>query len=195
VLVLPRIGAMAIAGSVALYVASAPWLFIAVYGWAANQFGDWKVASAGARLDIWRVVAKLALERPFTGHGPNALRRMENIFSPEDVFMSGAGKTGAFHPHNFALQVWLDLGVAGAIAFIALILFAFWRMSALTRPLAAAGCAMLVAIIVVGSLSPGLWQGWWLGAIALAVCQFVVATKEREPFAIDQIGIRKERLG
>lgn len=194
-LVLPRLSALVFAGSVALYVAAAPWLFIAIHAGAASRFGEWDEASAGARLDIWRVAAKMALESPFTGHGPNALRRVEDIFSQDDVFMLAAGKTGALHPHNFALQVWLDLGIAGVVAFIALILIAFWRISACARPLAAAGSAMLVAIIIAGSLSPGLWQGWWLGTIALAVCQFVVATRTREPFAIDQIGIRAERQG
>ncbi len=190
---LPRLSAMVIAGVVAAYAAVAPWLFIAIHSRAASRFGEWTEASAGARLDIWRVTANMVLERPFTGHGPNALRRVENIFSQDDVFMLEAGKTSALHPHNFALQVWLDLGITGVVVLIALIFLAFWRVSRCGRPLAAAGTAMLVAIFVAGSLSPGLWQGWWLGTVALAVCQFVVATRSREPFAIDQIGTRSER--
>jgi len=188
--VLPRAIPLAFGVLTAAYIVVAPWLFLAIHSRASAFFGDWTAASAGARLDIWRVVAKFALERPFTGWGADALRRMENIFSPQEAFMTAAGKTAAFHPHNFALQAWLDLGIAGALLVIALILLGFFTISKLPRPLAATGSAMLVAILIAGSLSPGLWQGWWLGTMVLAVCQFVLATRTREPFAIEQIGQR-----
>lgn len=187
---LPRAGAALLAGASALYIAAAPWLFTAFYGQSAALFGDWKAASAGARLDIWKVAGQMALERPLTGWGVNALRQMDDIFSPDELFMTAANHTAAFHAHNFALQTWLDLGIAGVVLVILLISRAFWHFARLAPPHAAAGCAMLMAIMAAGSLNPGLWQGWWLGTIALAVCQFILATRVPEPFAMDQFGSR-----
>ncbi|MEM8917163.1 MAG: O-antigen ligase family protein, partial [Pseudomonadota bacterium] len=184
----PKVLAWAGAGISALYILTAPWIFVAIYQPAIEQFRDWTSASAGARLEIWRAVGGLSLERPVFGWGPEAIGKMEGIFSEDDFFMNRSNHLTAHHPHNFALQAWLDLGAIGAIVVTALIILAFFRISHLPRPLAAAGVGMMTALIVGGSLSPGLWQAWWISAICLAVCQFIIATRSDQPFAIAQIG-------
>ena len=188
----PRLVAVLTGAASALYIAAAPWLFIAVHERGTAFFGRWDAASAGARLDIWKVVSELALERPLTGWGLGALRSLDGIFGADEPFMTAAGHTGARHAHNNALQLWLDLGLAGVIIAIALVSLAFWHLRTLSPPSAAAGTAMLVAILVVGSLYAGLWQGWWLGTIALALCQFMAARRTKDPFAIDQFGAADE---
>ncbi len=115
-------------------------------------------ASWDARLDIWAFVSSLIAERPLRGWGLDASRAF--------------GSAIPLHPHNAAIQIWLELGALGAALAGALI---GWIGSALTATsrvnpsLAAAGAGSLTAYLVIGSLSFGVWQEWWLALGGLAV--------------------------
>ncbi len=111
-----------------------------------------------ARLDIWVFVSSLVAEHPLRGWGLDASRAF--------------GTAIPLHPHNGAIQIWLELGVLGAALAGALI---GWMGSILTvtsrinPSLAAAGAGSLTAYLVIGSLSFGVWQEWWLALGGLAV--------------------------
>ncbi|MBX9701023.1 MAG: polymerase, partial [Acetobacteraceae bacterium] len=72
------------------------------------------------------------------------------------------------HPHNGALQLWLELGVVGAGLGALLALLLAWRAGRLARPEVAT--AMLASAAVTFLLSFGTWQEWWVGAQLLALC-------------------------
>jgi O-antigen ligase len=126
------------------------------------------------RLDIWRYAAARILERPFFGWGLDASR----MFSPYIQL----------HTHNGALQLWLELGAVGAALAL---LFWVWlfgridRLLAADRTMAAASAATATVYLVIGALSFGVWQDWWmaLGALAAAVCAAGVAARRAEPTA------------
>ncbi len=68
-------------------------------------------------------------------------------------------------PHNAALQVWLDLGLLGAV-------LAAWLAVALGIAAARIGpgaVGALAAGAVTGMLSYGVWQEWWIGFALLVV--------------------------
>jgi O-antigen ligase len=74
------------------------------------------------------------------------------------------------HPHNGALQVWLELGGIGALIAAALA-WSLGGAAARSRcPPAAAGA--LASAAVTAMLSFGAWQAWWIAAmlLAAAVC-------------------------
>ncbi len=114
-------------------------------------------ASWDARLDIWAFASGLVAEHPLRGWGLDASR--------------GFGTAIPLHPHNGAIQIWLELGAVGAALTGALI---GWIGSALTATsrinpsLAAAGAGSLTTYLVIGSLSFGVWQEWWLALGGLA---------------------------
>lgn len=54
------------------------------------------------RSDFWREAAEHALKSPWIGHGPDAYRHI-------------LPKLDGQQPHNLLLQLWLDLGIAGAL--------------------------------------------------------------------------------
>jgi O-antigen ligase len=78
------------------------------------------------------------------------------------------------HPHDAALQVWLELGAVGVLPFVALLALLWYRVAdaAWPRLYGAAAAGSLAAALTIGFLSYGIWQEWWLGTLALAL--FVV---------------------
>jgi len=124
------------------------------------------------RLDIWRFVAERILERPFTGWGLDASR----MFSP-DILL---------HPHNAALQLWLELGAVGAglaALFWAWVFGRLDRAEADDRPMTAAAAATASVYLIIGALSFGIWQEWWiaLGVLAAASCAMGFIARHPRP--------------
>ena len=79
------------------------------------------------------------------------------------------------HTHNAALQLWLELGSVGAAlaaAFFAWIVYRIVAWTGVNRRDGAMAAATLVSYLVIGGLSFGIWQEWWLalGAIAAIAC-------------------------
>lgn len=122
------------------------------------------------RIGYWNKAVDWTAEHPLRGWGLDASR----AFSPGIQL----------HPHNGALQAWLELGAAGA-----LIAAAFWwlALSGLARPrsnvAAAAGTATAVVYLLFGMVNFGLWQEWWLalGALAVVVGATVVGQPPARP--------------
>jgi len=111
------------------------------------------------RAAIWQFVAERIEEKPLLGWGLHASRSMPGA---KELVARGA-EILPLHPHNGPLQLWLELGAIGAVLGAALLAW-------LARNAAsAAQAAALTAMLVVGSVSFGLWQGWWMAAIWLVV--------------------------
>jgi len=71
------------------------------------------------------------------------------------------------HPHNGALQVWLELGAVGALvgALIVLVVVSRLTSEALTPTARAAGLAAFATAAIEMSLSYGIWQSWWIATL------------------------------
>ena len=153
-----RIGAhagVAIGGTMAAIVLLAPWVVLSTGGvleWAGGHMG----ASWAARLDIWAFTAEQTLKHPIFGWGMDASR----AFQP---FM--------LHPHSALLQIWLELGLVGAVL-LAGVWFTVARIGGHVGPqaLAAATC-----YFIIGALSFGMWQEWWLGLAAMTAIWVMIA--------------------
>jgi O-antigen ligase len=125
------------------------------------------------RLEIWRFVSSEILANPIKGWGMDASRAW-----PSDI---------PLHPHDAALQLWLELGAFGAAMAALFWGWLFSRVAMLTeedRDMGAAAAAAAVSYLTIGALSFGVWQEWWLavGAVALIVCSFVAASRRTDPY-------------
>lgn len=127
------------------------------------------------RLEIWRFVAEHITEHPLLGWGLEASRRLG------DHRISKALGNGAellpLHPHNAFLQIWLELGLAGAAtaaAFMLLILHRTSRLPAAAQPPALSAFASAFAMIAV---SYGIWQSWWIGTLLISALLVVMTTR------------------
>ena len=131
--------------------------------------------SAEHRLLIWSFVGDRIAERPLQGWGLDAARA---IPGGGDPIRHGEAWL-PLHPHNAPLQLWLELGVPGAVLG-ALLAAQLWRALAAApwpRPFAAAAGGSLAAALVACLGTYGLWQEWWLGTLAL--CLFLVRVMAR----------------
>lgn len=138
--------------------------------------------SALHRMLIWDFAAERIAERPLLGWGmeasreipggrdqpsPAALDRMR-VTDPamRRWFAEPHVNVLPLHPHNGALQLWLELGVVGAA--LAALLAWFLGVAAARAPAPAAATGALTSAAVTAMLSFGAWQAWWVVAMLLA---------------------------
>lgn len=144
----------------------APWL--AQWGFknmlVVAQENSWlDEAAAAPRLEIWNFVSRKIMDHPFIGHGIEATRKM--TFETDQLFYHS---DTVLHPHNIALQGWIEFGVIGAILFAAIIIYGIERMRiGLSTAEQKAGLAVFGAWFVVALSGYGMWQSWWLGLGAI----------------------------
>ncbi len=137
---------------------------------------DGLVPSAAHRLLIWDFVAARVAERPWLGWGMEASRAVPGRDanpSPEALGRFNLSDPAAarwellpLHPHNGALQLWLELGLPGALLGAALVFLLGSAAARAARPAVAA--AALAAGAASAMLSFGAWQEWWVGAELMA---------------------------
>jgi O-antigen ligase len=160
---LPLVLFLLISGGLILSPWLAYWLFI----FRPEFLVEMKGASAGQRMEIWDFLARQIFERPFIGWGVNSVDQMK--LETDKVFFNGAN---VFHPHNAALQLWLEMGVAGVLLGLGFLTLLYKRMISV-RPniYMMAGFSSLLAVSLTAY---GLWQGWWLGVMFLTAALFRV---------------------
>jgi O-antigen ligase len=123
--------------------------------WAVRAGGEYVAleqklpASWAARMSYWSHTIDWIWEHPFRGWGLDASRAM--------------GPGISLHPHNAALQIWLELGVVGAIAAAAFWGLSLVRLSRETPSQAMTGVAgSVAAFLLFAWINFGAWQEWWL---------------------------------
>ncbi len=164
-----RIGAWACAVGAGLYVLAAPLVFLP-HGAATppDLPSDVGKLSWHVRLDIWRFASRLIAHRPLLGYGLDSSRAFEpNI---------------PMHPHDAALQLWLELGAPGAVLGALFFGWLFYKVARLAKPdpaWAAVACATGSVYLLIGAISFGVWQEWWLalGAAAIAACGMLLQVR------------------
>jgi len=139
------------------------------------------VSGLDGRIDIWSRAVYMLQDFPFTGVGMGAFGPLADLLYP--FFLAAPGKI--VHAHNLFLQIGVDLGIPGLIAWLAGwlgVMWMGWRLyrtapAALAR---AAGAGVLLSQVVVGvhglfdavvwgqiRSAPLLWLLWGLAAAAL----------------------------
>jgi O-antigen ligase len=118
------------------------------------------------RLGYWSKAVEWIWARPLPGWGLDASRAF--------------GPGIQLHPHNAPLQVWMELGLIGAVAAAIVWASIFSGLSRPVRtPAAAAAAAAATAYLVFGAVSFGVWQEWWLalGALTALACILVLRAR------------------
>ena len=178
-------------------------LLIGLWDRLLDLFG--KSEDLTGRFDIWNSVIGLASERPWFGWG------WVGYWVPwVEPFEGLAVRKGVTYlqAHNAWLDVWLQLGIIGVIAFASIVIGALWRswflavdrpMDASGRPLphsAAALVPLLLLIALIGQSfaeSRLLIESGWLLLIAIAW-----STKRRqwehEPLPAEPVPVPASRM-
>jgi O-antigen ligase len=169
VLAWPRGGPRGLAVFAAAFFLGAPALvwFVRANGWYAPLQASVPL-SWSMRMGYWASAADWIADHPLRGWGLDASR----MFAPGIQL----------HPHDAALQIWLELGLIGAMG--AAVFYAA-MLAGLARPTRDAGravaAATAMAYLTFSAFSFGVWQEWWLalGALSASACLLVA----RQPAA------------
>ena len=149
----------------------------------------WQSSSMGSsivhRLVVWEFVGKEITKTPLLGTGLGTSRLIgQNI--ELQVPLSKTNIKGAIplHPHNNALEIWLELGILGAIIYagIWLVIIKFGiKLRAKSYILGTGACASIVTLFIVSNLSFGVFQSWWIAIQALVFLIVILMCKEPLP--------------
>ncbi|MGV1014276.1 MAG: O-antigen ligase family protein [Methyloceanibacter sp.] len=140
-------------------------------------------SSYKARVIIWEYTAERVLENPVFGIGVSSTAIMTRqavdaakLSTPEEQPEGFVYKrTTAHHAHNIFLQSWYELGAVGAVLLAiagALIVLRIDLLPPQAQPFAAATFA---AFALIASFAWGMWQTWFMCAIALVPLYLAVA--------------------
>jgi exopolysaccharide production protein ExoQ len=176
---LPRLTRWIGLGAMLALLAVQPWFGTIMQTVLTGAFHDrFKGAHSSDRVDIWLSFEAAARAKWLVGSGFGSSANLQNapvaaLVPPDRVTLLGAS-----HPHNAFLQVWVELGLAGAALTAALIVLLFLgigRMRPALQPFALT-CVAISALVAL--VSHGAWQPWWWAAIAACIAHF--ATLEHE---------------
>jgi len=159
----PRPTGAVVAWGGGMFILTLPCLILLLRHYDPGISFDWREASVGARVEIWYAVADAAMRSPIIGYGLDAARFMSNwgmahLYYPFDTIL---------HPHNGVLQIWLEFGLIGAAIAVIVWLATVRRIGRMPERELGATLALLASVALASTISHGLWQSWWLGAVGL----------------------------
>jgi O-antigen ligase len=131
-------------------------------------------ANIAPRLEIWDFVSRRALQKPIAGFGFEATRDILDFDTKQMYYENDK----VLHPHNAVLQIWIEFGAVGIILAASgfmLLLRQIYKIC--TTAQARIALPVLMTALSVGSMSYGLWQGWWIGLLFLSTAMTMIATK------------------
>ncbi|MFP4313112.1 MAG: O-antigen ligase family protein [Alphaproteobacteria bacterium] len=125
------------------------------------------------RFEIWDFITRYMLDSPFIGHGIEATRAVESfatqmLYHKDDTIL---------HPHNFAVQFWMEFGAIGIAVLTAVIAYLIKMMSSQNEHAARMYLATFIAFLSVAATGYGFWQGWYLGLMTLLVVICMAAAR------------------
>lgn len=173
----------------------------------------WLPLSAHHRLRIWAFTSEAIMKRPVLGWGMDTARSLPGGKTRITITRPPAGGEAAearatsgpvprrlkvellpLHPHNAALQVWVELGAVGAVLAMALVVLTVSRVGRLSRQKVdrAAALGFISAAFVIAYFGYGIWQTWWLAALWLCTA-FTLASLHGDTADWGPVDRRREK--
>lgn len=122
-----------------------------------------------SRLEIWNGLSTLIFAQPWLGYGIGVTRSLElpieHIYWQDETIL---------HPHNYALQIWLEFGLVGVVAFLTWMWWALLKLKMFSLPDQKLAYTLILSIFGINLTAYGLWQGWWLGLMLLIWISFYI---------------------
>mgnify|MGYP001286083045 CR=1 FL=1 len=137
------------------------------------------------RLIIWKFTSQKILEKPLLGRGLRTSRVLPSGGEKYDIVRvreNGSRDVISrdflvpLHPHNQFLQIWLELGALGAVAFAVAGGVFILKIGRLPIHRSRSGWIIgaIVTLMVYGQISFGAWQNWWIAGQFLSVVLILI---------------------
>lgn len=172
---LPRLALPLAIISVAIITATMPWISHPAYNIVADKVGDQGVlreACTSQRLEIWSFVADKISERPFYGFGTDAARFL-TFQGPMKYYKD----TIIMHPHNVALQLWLEFGFLGILLVVGILAALYRHIYRLPYHDRILPLVIFSGVTVFLMASWSIWSSWLMGFILLLIGMYIFAQK------------------
>ncbi len=151
-----------------------------------------KSYSTGSLLDryvIWEYSHMLINKAWLFGHGSHSTRYITAIMSNKLIrpgVVKGVMTHFTHHPHNLALQIWIEYGLFGIIAYCLFLATLLKKIFSQNLPKYARLLLMMSFIIItaIQNTAWGMWETWFVLAISisLGMSNFVITYLEYEVF-------------
>jgi hypothetical protein len=133
-----------------------------------------KAGHSKERIEIWQAFGEVARKHPAIGTGFASTAVMKEHPVMREIARNLRRPLRMGHPHNAYLQVWVELGVPGALILSWLTLWGMRRLSEQTVSTRRMGFNALMCASAIALVSHGAWQGWWIAALALVAALFSI---------------------
>jgi O-antigen ligase len=129
------------------------------------------------RINIWNRLSEKVLFSPIMGYGfkssrflPSDQKEILSYFKLDGKIYSFVSQTIPLHPHNFALELWIEMGFFGVFIFSGLIVLCFSYMIKI-KDLKEKSFyfAFFTSVISTMLYSLSMWQTWWIFTIFLGL--------------------------
>ena len=154
------------------------------------------VTTLNQRMDIWARAVYMIQDFPFTGIGMGNFSKLADTLYPFSIEARNIP-----HAHNLFLQIAVDLGIPGLIAWLAAwlgIIHISWRIYRGSHPFKALGAALFISQIVLGSvglLDSVVWGGtktaplvWIVWGVAVAAWRITSQTEIKSTPFLEMAG-------
>ena len=181
--IFPRHVPKALLGLAIAVILFAPVLAFFASHYAANAPSTLP-ASWDHRLRMWGYCWNVIADHPLRGAGFDASRTFNETFIAKD---GREITTVSLHPHNAGIQIWTETGLIGALLACAVIATLFKPVSDFVKSRGHAGAVsgIIIAVIIISSLTYGAWQFWWWGCVFFAIGTLHLLPAPRRPIPLD----------
>lgn len=134
------------------------------------------------RVVTWSYVGERIREHPIIGHGFDASRTFDATFDARGF--EGLSVV-SLHPHNAGLHIWLETGVIGALlatAFLWLLGREAIKFAQGGRARAMAVAGLIAPVVLISSVSYGVWQEWWWATLFISAGVLILVPKTKVTF-------------
>jgi O-antigen ligase len=126
-------------------------------------------AHSQVRVAIWKNFGAAVRRDPVFGAGFGVSPRFSETTVARQVAPDDPARFDAWHPHNAALQTWVELGGVGVALALCVVVLLLLRIAAMSEESRTVSLMLVAAVAAVSLVGHGAWQGWWAAAIAAAV--------------------------
>lgn len=137
------------------------------------------------RLRMWGYCWQVIADNPLRGAGFDASRTFSETYIAQD---GREITTVSLHPHNAGIQIWTETGVIGAMLASTVIATLFKPVTDFVQSRGHAGAVsgVIMASIIISSLTYGAWQFWWWGCVFLAVGTLYLLPTSKKPLPLNE---------
>jgi O-antigen ligase len=130
-------------------------------------------ANSRARIEIWKRFGDAVWRAPILGSGFGAsqghVHAAQQAPGSEPTLLNDPAIFALWHPHNAALQTWVELGAVGTVLGMTALMLLLSTIAKLPHELVPVSLALVAAVAAVSMVGHGAWQGWWAAAIGAAI--------------------------